>query len=168
MKNIMRHIISPSWKPGRAAFAGLAATVAYSVAMEGDMSLTGSRFSDVRFIEGLLAGKAHPSRLMHWIAWAIHLLNGVLLGEIYAAVLKRFLPGPGWLKGAIFSEVFIVSAWSLTPLADKHHPMITGGELPALATWTSFWQNIWRHLVFGLALGLFYRDEAGKVRSTRS
>ena len=168
MKNSIQRIVSPSWKPGRAAIAGLAATVAYSVAMEGDMSLTGNRFSDVRFIEGLLTRKAHPPRLVYWIAWAIHLLNGVLLGEIYAAVLKRFLPGPGWLKGAIFSEAFIVSAWSLTPLADKHHPMITSGELPRLATWTSFWQNIGRHLVFGLTLGLFYRDGVGKDGWLRS
>ena len=132
------------------------------------MSLTGNRFSDVRFIEGLLTGEAHPPRPMHWLAWAIHLLNGALLGEIYAAILKRFLPGPGWLKGAIFSEMFITSAWALTPLADKHHPMITSGELPALATWTSFWQNIWRHLVFGLALGLFYREGAGKGPSAHA
>src|SRR5690348_14866368 len=118
MKNIMRRIISPSWRPRRAAIAGLGATLVYSVVMEGDMALTGNRFSDVRFIEGLLTGKAHPSRNIHWIAWAIHLLNGVLLGEIYAAVLKRFLPGPGWLQGAIFSEMFIALAWSLTPLAD--------------------------------------------------
>jgi hypothetical protein len=168
MKNIIRSVISPSWKPGRAAIAGFAATIAYSVAMEGDMSLTGNRFSDIRFIEGLLTGKAHPPRIMHWLAWGIHLLNGVLLGEIYAAVLKRFLPGPNWLKGAIFSEGFIVSAWTLTPLADKHHPMITDGEMPPLATWTAFWQNTGRHLVFGLALGLFYRDGARKNASTRA
>ena len=110
MKNILRGIISPSWKPGRAAITGLAATITYSVAMEGDMSLTGNRFSDVRFIEGLMTGKAHPPRIMHWLAWAIHLLNGVLLGEIYAALLARFLPGPGGLKGAILSEAFIASA----------------------------------------------------------
>ena len=158
MKNIVRRIISPAWKPRRAATAGFAATVAYSIAMEGDMSLTGNRFSDVRFIEGLLTGKANPPRPMHWLAWAIHLSTGVLLGEVYAAVLKRFLPGPNWLKGAIFGETFIVSAWWLTPLADKHHPMIISGELPRLANWTSFLQNIARHLVFGLALGLLYKD----------
>ncbi len=158
MKNIIRRVISPSWKPVQAASAGFVATVAYSIAMEGDMSLTGNRFSDVRFIEGLLTGEAHPPRSMHWLAWAIHLLNGVVLGEVYAALLKRFLPGPNWLKGAIFGELFIVSAWWLTPLADKHHPMIKSGELPRLANWTSFLQNIARHLVFGLILGLIYRD----------
>lgn len=167
MRNIMRAIISPSWKPGRAAIAGLAATAVYSVAMEGDMSLTGNRFSDVRFIEGLLTGKAHPHRAWHVVAWGMHLLTGVLLGEIYAAVLKRFLPGPSWVKGAIFSEGFIVSAWTLAPFADKHHPMIRSGELPALATWTSFWQNVVRHLVFGLALGLFYREGGRKGVSAR-
>ena len=165
MKNTIRNIISPSWKPGRAAIAGLAATIAYSIAMEGDMSLTGNRFSDVRFIEGLLTGKAHPPRPVYWLSWAIHLLNGVLLGEVYAAVLKRFLPGPGWLKGAIFSEGYIAAAWMLTPLADKHHPMIKNGELPKLATWSSFWQNLVRHLVFGLALGLFYREGTGEDAS---
>lgn len=158
MKNIARRIISPSWKPRQAATAGFAATIVYSIAMEGDMSLTGSRFSDVRFIEGLLTGKTHPPRPVHWLAWMIHLLNGVLLGEVYAAVLKRFLPGPNWLKGAIFGELFIVSLWWLTPLADKRHPMIKSGELPRLANWTSFLQNIARHLVFGLALGLLYRE----------
>ena len=168
MKNIIRAIISPSWKPGRAAIAGLAATAVYSVAMEGDMSLTGNRLSDVRFIEGIMTGKAHPPQVWYWLAWGMHLLTGVALGEVYAAVLKRFLPGPGWLKGAMFSEAFIVSAWTLAPFADKHHPMIKSGELPALATWTSFWQNIVRHLIFGLALGLFYREGNGKGASARS
>jgi hypothetical protein len=41
--------------------------------------------------------------------------------------------------------------------------MIKSGELPRLANWTSFLQNIARHLVFGLALGLLYRERSGKV-----
>lgn len=157
--NMLQRILSPGWKPGRAAMAGLLATVAYSVAMEGDMSITGNRFSDVRFIQGLLPGATTaPQKKVPLLPWAIHIINGVLLGEVYAAVLKRFLPGPNWLKGAIFGELFIVSAWWLTPLADKYHPFIKSGELPKLANWTSFWQNIVRHLVFGLTLGLLYKD----------
>ena len=81
-----------------------------------------------------------------------------MLAEVYAAVVKRFLPGPNWLKGAIFGEVFIVAAWWLTPLADKYHPLIQDGELPRLFNWTSFLQNIVRHLVFGLALGFLYKE----------
>jgi hypothetical protein len=150
-------LISSSWQPRRAAVAGFAATVAYSVAMEGDMSISGNRFSDVRFIEGLLPHV--PKKVALPLAWVIHLLNGVALAELYGAVFKRLLPGPNWLKGAIFGELFVVSVWPLTPLADRYHPMIKDGELPKLANWTSFFQNIARHLVFGLALGLLYHEK---------
>ena len=92
------------------------------------------------------------------LAWTFHLLNGALLGEIYAEIFKRFLSGPNWLKGVTFGELFIVSAWWLTPFADTHYPMIQSAELPKLATWTSFLQNIARHFVFGITLGLLYRD----------
>lgn len=161
---LLRRVISSSWRPGRAAAAGLAATAAYSVAMEGDMAIVGNRFNDVRFIEGLLPGV--PDKARSWLAWAIHLLNGVMLGELYAAIFKRLLPGPNWVKGAIFGELFIILAWPLTPLADRYHPMIKSGELPELANWTSFFQNIGRHLVFGMALGLIYRDQSASVRAT--
>ena len=151
-----RKLIDPGWQPGKAAIAGLLATVAYSIAMEGDKFLIGNRFSDVRFIQGLIEGEKN-TRKGAQLAWIIHLLNGVALAEIYAAVFKRLLPGPDWLKGSIFGELFIVSAWWLTPLADKHHPLIKNGEQPELANWTSFGQNILRHLAFGLTLGLLYR-----------
>ena len=155
---LLQRLIDQHWRPGRAALAGLAATVAYSIAMEGDMSISGNRFSDVRFIEGLIERKSSSSKKLSVLAWLIHLLNGVVLAEVYAAVFKRFLPGPDWLKGAIFGEAFIIAAWGLTPLADKHHPLIQSGELPRLANRTAFLQNIGRHLVFGLTLGLLYRE----------
>jgi hypothetical protein len=58
--NKVRSIITRNWHPGRAAIAGTVATLVYSVTMEGDKFITGNRFSDVRFIEGLLVGE-HPS-----------------------------------------------------------------------------------------------------------
>lgn len=163
MKNTLQNFFPQSWNPWRAAIAGLLGTVAYTIAMEGDMALTGNRFSDIRFIQGLIEGKDAPKKRFSLLAWTIHLLNGALLGELYAAIFKRFLPGPNWLKGAIFGEIFVLSVWWLTPLADKYHPMIKNGELPKLATWLSFVQNFVRHLVFGLALGLLYRDSERKL-----
>lgn len=138
--------------------AGVVATAAYSLAMEGDMSITGNRFSDVRFIQGLFGAKAATQQRFLALAWLLHFLNGIALAEIYAAVGKRFLPGPDWLKGSLFGEIFIIAAWPLTPLADRYHPLIQNGELPQLANRTAFWQNIARHLVFGLVLGLLYRE----------
>ncbi len=157
MQKLLRTLISHNWRPGRAALVGLIATLIYTAAMEGDQRLFGNRFSDVRFIQGMIDGKG-DSRSSFILSWVIHILNGVVLAEIYAAVIKRFLPGPNWLRGAIFGETFIVGAWWLTPLADKYHPLIKDGELPKLANWKSFGQNILRHLAFGLALGLLYKD----------
>ena len=159
MTTIKQRFIPQPWQRRRAAYAGVLATVAYTIAMEGDMALTGNRFNDVRFIQGMIGGKEAQKKRFSLLAWTFHLLNGALLGEIYAAIFKRFLPGPNWLKGAIFGELFILSAWWLTPIADKYHPMIKSGELPKLATWTSFLQNLVRHFVFGITLGLLYRDE---------
>jgi hypothetical protein len=155
---MLHRIITRNWHPGQAAIAGVLATTAYSIAMEGDMAITGNRFSDVRFLQGLMGKKATTQKKFLLLAWMLHILNGVALAELYAAVFKRFLPGPDWLKGAIFGEIFIVSAWWLTPLADKYHPLILDGELPRLANLASFLQNIARHLVFGLALGFLYKD----------
>lgn len=156
--NIISRFISPHWRPGAAAAAGTLATAAYSVAMEGDEVITGNHFSDVRFIQGLMGKKASQQRNYYVLAWALHFLNGITLAEVYAAAAKRFLPGPDWLKGILFAELFVIAVWPLTPIADKHHPLIKDGELPPLANRTAFLQNIGRHLVFGLVLGWLYRD----------
>jgi hypothetical protein len=151
-------ILAQDWHPGKAALAGALATVTYSLAMEGDKFLLNNRFSDVHFIMGIVAGRKQEKHF--WLlAWLLHFLNGVALAEIYAAIFKRLLPGPNWLKGTLFSEIFITGAWGLTPLADKYHPLIKDGEIPQLANWKAFYQNLLRHLVFGLTLGLIYRGK---------
>jgi hypothetical protein len=73
--------------------------------------------------------------------------------------VKRFLPGPNWLRGTLFCEIFVAGVWWLTPIADKYHPLIKNGEMPQLANWRSFLQNSIWHLAFGLTLGLLYRDK---------
>lgn len=156
---IIKNNINRNWQPGKAALVGLVATLAYSAAMEGDRVLLNNRFNDVRFIQGMIEGEK-KSAGVHVLAWVIHLLNGVALAEVYAAVVKRFLPGPDWLRGSLFGELFIVAAWWLTPLADKHHPLIKNGEMPKLASWKSLGQNLLRHLVFGFVLGLLYKDSS--------
>lgn len=157
--NIKNQLIPPeNWRPLRAALAGLLATAAYSLVMQADMALTGNRYSDVRFIQGLLPVKSSQSLKSALLAWGIHFLNGIILAELYAAAFKRFLPGPNWFKGTLFGELFLASTWGLAPLVDKFHPLARRGELARLATWTSFCQNIVRHLVFGLVLGLLYQD----------
>ncbi|GHO43611.1 hypothetical protein [Ktedonospora formicarum] len=151
--------LARDWRPGRAASAGLLATLVYSIAMEGDKYFIGNHFNDVRFLEGMLGGVKKSKRVTIF-AWLVHLLNGVALAEVYAAVVKRCLPGPGWLRGLIFGEAFVAAIWCLTPLADKYHPLIRRGEIPRLFNWRSFWQNLVRHAAYGISLGLLYPNEA--------
>jgi hypothetical protein len=126
--------------------------------METDKYVTGNTFDDVKCIQGLLGDTHATSKRMEGLAWALHLLNGVLLGEIYAAFVRRLLPGPNWLRGSIFGGAFIIAVWPLTPLLDRFHPMVKNGTLPPLANRRAFVQNVLRHLVFGLTLGLLYRE----------
>lgn len=161
MATSLTRLLAKDWRPGRAAVAGLVATAAYSVAMETDKYITGNYFNDVKFIQGLLGQEIGSKKRGATLAWALHFLNGTLLAELYAAIGRRLLPGPNWLKGAIFGEIFILSAWPLTPLVDRYHPLIKKGQLPQLANWTSFWQNVLRHFVFGLTLGQIYYVHGG-------
>ncbi len=151
-------LLPKGWRPGRAAAAGLVATAAYSVAMENDKYLTGNEFNDVEFIQGLFGVKRASSPRLRALSWGLHFLNGALLAEVYAALCERFLPGPNWPKGTLFGGAFIAAAWPLTFLADRYHPMIKNGQLPPLANWPAFWQNILRHMLFGLTLGLLCRE----------
>jgi hypothetical protein len=160
MFNLFQRLIDKNWRPGRAAAAGLAATAVYSVAMETDKYLPGNHFHDIKFLQGLLGDRDASSKRAAAFAWGLHFFTGAMLGEVYAAVLRRFLPGPDWLKGAIFGEAFVLAVWPLTPLIDRYHPLIKTGKQPPLANWNSFLQNLLRHLLFGLTLGLLYRERA--------
>lgn len=160
MPTLFQRLLAKDWRPGRAAAAGVVATAAYSVAMEGDRYVTGNHFNDVTFLQGLLGDEDASSKRTAALAWGLHFLNGILLAEVYAALGKRLLPGPNWLKGTIFGGAFILAIWPLTPLVDRYDPMVKSGKQPHLANWTSLWQNLLRHGVFGLVLGLLYRGRA--------
>ena len=139
--------------PVRAGVAGAIASAAYAAEMYLDIAVTGSRFDDVQIIEGVIRGrKAHPPVL----GMAIHLVNGAALGEVYAAVVEPLLPGPSWMKGLIFGQIFLLAVWPSVPLVDRFHPLIKRGEMPKLSQPITFAQNAARHTIFGLVLGLLY------------
>ena len=129
--------------------AGSLAALAYVGAMKIDIALTRYPSSDLQVIEGLARG--HTSRIP-WIGLLGHLANGAGLGAIYTFV-ERWLPGPAWLRGLLFSEGFLLLVWPTTPLLDRFHPLIRRGQLPPFAHRIAFLQNLSRHLVFGLVLG---------------
>jgi len=137
-----------------AVFAGAAASAVYAGEMYLDIALTGNPLDDLQLLEGALRGRKARSPILGLL---VHLLNGSALAVVYA-VVKPLLPGPNWLKGTLFGLLFVLGVWPLTPLLDRIHPLIRRGDLPGFNTLTAFRQNVARHLLFGLVLGLLYRD----------
>ena len=137
-----------------AVFAGGGASAVYAVAMCLDIAFTGNPLDDLQLLEGALRGRKARFPVLGTL---VHLLNGSALGIVYA-VVRPLLPGPNWLKGTLFGLLFVLGVWPLTPALDRVHPLIRRGDLPRCNTPIAFRQNIARHLLFGLVLGLFYRD----------
>jgi hypothetical protein len=135
----------------RAAAAGALASAAYAAEMYLDEAVTGYRFDDVQLLETALRGRTARVPVAGMV---LHLANGAGLGLIYHAVVAPRLRGPAWVRGLAFGMLFLGTVWPLTPLVDRVHPAIRRGELPKLATPVAFGQNLARHLVFGLVLGV--------------
>jgi hypothetical protein len=137
-----------------AVCAGATASAVYAGEMYLDIALTGNPLDDVQLLEGALRGRTARLPILGIL---VHLLNGSALALVYATV-KPLLPGPDWLKGILFGALFLVAVWPLTPVLDRIHPLIRRGDLPKFNSPVSFGQNVARHLLFGLILGLLYRD----------
>ena len=87
----------------------------------------------------------------------IHLANGATFGAVYSVVAAR-VPGPGALKGAAAGMTEHLATWPLTRFLPGEN--LYGNR-------RAFWQAVWRHLLFGVILGVLeerlnegYADDA--------
>ncbi len=134
-----------------AALAGTVAAAAYAAEMYVDKAVTGSDFDDIQLVESAIRGRMARVPVL---GMSIHLANGAALAVIYDQLVRPRLRGPAWVRGLTFGLMFLAAVWPLTPLVDRLHPLIRRGEMPRLARPTPFAQNVARHLVFGLVVGL--------------
>jgi len=155
ISTLFNRIVKP-YNPIQAALAGVLASAAYAAEMYLDKAISGSSFDDIQLIESAIRG--HESTIP-WLGMLIHLANGAALAQIYAGVVRPRLRGPEWVRGLTFGMIFLAAVWPLTPLVDQVHPLIKSGKMPLLAAPVPFLQNVARHIVFGLVLGLCYRPK---------
>lgn len=119
-----------SFKFGRALFAGLLGTTSMTVLMYG-WPLVGLPSMDIM----AALGGAFPFNLSPYILGAmIHFSIGISLAVVYALVFDPWLPGPGWLRGALFSLVpWFFAITLLGPTLQVASDLFKGKEAVAAA-----------------------------------
>ena len=81
--------------------------------------------------------------------WAMHVMIGLVLAGIYAALLAGRLPGAPALRGAIFGfAVFLVAQVVVTPMMGGG--VFSGGNLAMIGG------SLMGHLVYGGIVGAIY------------
>ncbi|MCS6801528.1 MAG: hypothetical protein RMM58_03555 [Chloroflexota bacterium] len=146
---------------GWAITAGLLGAAAYLLAQAADLALFRNGANDLK-----LLGMAVTRRSPFWqfLGTAAHFSFGTLLALLYALTLGRWLPFRPWVSGLVFAQVenAVLSAL-LLPLLDRVHPAIRRGDLPRYLTPIPVIQQVFRHLAYGVVLGLVYGDVGRKL-----
>lgn len=94
-------VVMKSFKLGRALLAGFFGTIAMTVLMYG-WPLVGLPSMDIM----AALGGVFPFDISPYVIGSlIHIGIGISLALIYAMFFDPWLPGPGWLRGALFSLV---------------------------------------------------------------
>lgn len=130
------------------ALAGALAAGAWAAQQPLDKRVFGCRFDDTELLGKLVTrGPGWPM-----VGLAVHLQNGAGFGAVYAAAGHR-LPGGPISRGLTAAMIEHLATWPLVRVVDRIHP--ARRELPTLAgSRRAFAQATWRHLLFGLVLGL--------------
>lgn len=134
---------------GPGLIAGLAGALAFLVAMALDLALTRRKTNDLRLLAGLVPRGA---RHWPWLGLAMHCANGAVLGILYSR-LRHYLSGPGWRAGLLFALAENFALWPVLLILDRVHPEVKAGRLEPFNRPIPFFQEIWRHVAYGVVLG---------------
>jgi len=135
--------------------AGFLGTLAFYVAAYVDMAITGVPL-DISVVLGQLIAGEHESAYI--IGNVAHIANGVGLtlffGYVFLPISTRVMKGKIWLHGLVFGVmVTVVAVWfgMLPALGAGIAGLNIAPEVPAM--------TMFRHIVFGLVIGIILRDK---------
>jgi hypothetical protein len=135
------------------AAAGAVAAAVWGVLQPIDKRVAGYGYDDVL----LLGTMVTRGRAAMPIGYLVHAANGAAFGLVYSE-LRRRTPNVDPLVSAL--GLAMAEHLGLFPLArtlDRHHPGVSSGAVPPTFTPRAFGQATWRHLLFGVLLGLIAR-----------
>jgi hypothetical protein len=135
--------------------AGFLGTLAFYVAAYVDMAITGVPL-DISVVLGQLIAGEHESAYI--IGNVAHIANGIGLtlffGYVFLPISTRVMKGRIWLHGLVFGVmVTVVAVWfgMLPALGAGIAGLNIAPEVPAM--------TMFRHIVFGLVIGIILRSK---------
>ena len=134
----------------QAGLAGATAAAVWGLEEPIDQRLFRFPYSDIAIL-----GK-FVTRGPNWRAagWVMHVVNGAAAGLVFWALFERFGSNAFWFAVA-FAMVEHLVTYPLTLLTDRFHPARGAPELPPMSrSGRAFAQATFRHLLFGVVLGL--------------
>jgi hypothetical protein len=138
----------------RLVIAGILATLAFNGAMYLDIAITGVPLDIPKTLGQLAVGENTNAEA---IGYAIHFLNGIglalLFGYVALPISKRIVRLPILLYAVIFMIVeLVLTVWfgMLPAIGAGIGGLDIAPEVPIM--------TLFRHIVFGVVLGVFLRD----------
>lgn len=134
----------------QAGLAGALAAAAWGLVEPLDQKWFRFPYSDIAIL-----GK-FATRGPHWRAagWTLHIVNGAVAGLAFWALFEWIGTNAFWFAIA-FAMVEHLVTYPLTLLTDRFHPARGAPELPPMSrSGRAFAQATFRHLLFGVVLGL--------------
>jgi hypothetical protein len=130
--------------------AGLASGAAYLAAQAIDIAVTGNKIDD-RLLAGALVPVDRADARS--VGAVMHGVNSVAFAAAFRWIGRDLLAGPMWLRGMAFALIETIALYPLS-IFEPYHPAIRDGRLPSYRTPLAFAQQVWRHVVLGIILGL--------------
>jgi hypothetical protein len=130
------------------AAAGATAATLWAVQQPLDKRVFGSRYDDVALL-GKLVTRGPAWRR---VGLAMHAGNGAAFGAAFA-LTRPHAPGSPLAQAVAAAMVENFAFWPLGRLIDRFHPARRELE-PLTGNRRALAQAIWRHLLFGIALGV--------------
>ena len=134
----------------QAGLAGGAAAAVWGLIEPVDRRVFRFPYSDIAILGKLV------TRGPHWraIGWTWHVANGVVAGLVFWAIYDLVGGNAFWLA-VLFGLTEHLLTYPLTLLTDRFHAARGAPGLPPLAhSVRAFAQSTFRHLLFGIVLGL--------------
>ena len=134
----------------QAALAGAGAAAVWGAVEPLDRRLFRFPYSDIAILGKLV------TRGPHWRAagWTLHVVNGAVAGLVFWAI-HEWIGGSAFWLAIAFALVEHLLTYPLTLLTDRLHPARGAPALPPMSgSGRAFAQATFRHLLFGIVLGL--------------